>query len=1077
MASFVQEIALTSPVRIRVCGALEVLVGDRLVAVDALSRWHIRALLALLAGSVAMSMEREAVCDALWPDSDTSTARNRLYHTVMLLRRALSQEAGEQEWVFVSGGRVRLHPDVASDALLMRQLAVAADAQASARWLMQQEGPLQPFAPWLPDLPVVSALRVEIQSTWQEVIGHAVGNAAGHEDTPTSRRLFEHLLRLSPANEAIHCALMTLDLRAGRSHRVLRQFDACARMLAEHLGLKPSQQSIELARQAEARLLSAGGVGAQAVPRRARDLSLVGRAGVIEDVAAVLRERSMPVVTLVGICGVGKSRIARELARVVVSELEDGVVWINMKQRSNATGGAAGILQKIVDRVCDGAPMEVHDDASVRRFSGLIVVDDAECCDDLISVVAAVTDAAPTARWLVTSIRPVGLDGECCVPILPLPVPPEGATPAQLHANPAVQLLMRRAFPVEQLDSQRLAEIGELVRRLDGLPLALELAATRLPLRTAAEICAELDHDLRPLDSGPVDFEGYQQSMSMAFDHTVAGLSPNALVVYQVAAVPAGDFDLSLLARLSSALSGSADMAACVEELEQLGIVSRVSDDSLLPRWRMGHLPRLHAGQIARRSGLDLEPKDRHLAWITQVLSGYTAQSAGLSMETDALFDRLHPEIIAALRHAESGRSALLPLVVSGVGDYWILRGRFGSCQRWLEAACAEAEKVPAATRYRLLARLKIQQASMLLLQLHVVDAQALSSRALDAARATGDAALLGEAANLAVRALIESGRLSEAIDQASVWISHVGQVGDSVARPLRQSLRVARARSGRVLSTGMPLQSVHGPGVVATSDEPMSAVDALWTVVDEWDACYRLRLWAESLEHAHRSLRRTQVAKAAYLWVITETLAARSARAVDRLNEALQAAESAADRARQAGLSTLSATAALVVADILIRVGELDRAEGILSESAVVVMDPSSGVPLQANWHAAAGLLALARGKVSDATDRLLAIAGDAWLFEDTQILAAATELGVVICASTGHVERASRLHRLLECLDQRGFAPRVPLEQRWLRQQLRESNIERVGADLAADEIVPELTQQLGSLALVLASTRGDR
>jgi hypothetical protein len=204
--------------------------------------------------------------------------------------------------------------------------------------------------------------------------------------------------------------------------------------------------------------------------------------------------------------------------------------------------------------------------------------------------------------------------------------------------------------------------------------------------------------------------------------------------------------------------------------------------------------------------------------------------------------------------------------------------------------------------------------------------------------------------------------------------------------------------------------------------------------------------------------------------------LAARSARAVDRLPEALRAAESAADHGRHAGLWTLSATSALVAADILIRIGEIERAERILSDTATAVMDPSNGIPLQANWHAAAGLLALARGKVAEATDRLLAIASEAWLFEDVQILVAATELGIVICASTGHVERASQLHGLLACLDQPGLATRVPLEQRWLRQQLRETDVEQGVAEIAADQVVPELIQQLGSLALVLASVRGD-
>jgi hypothetical protein len=760
----------------------------------------------------------------------------------------------------------------------------------------------------------------------------------------------------------------------------------------------------------------------------------------------------------------------------MVGELEDGVLWIDMKQGFNATRGAMGILERIRGRGRDSALLDGDDDAAVRSFSGLLVVDDAEWCHDLSSVVAAVAAAAPAARWLVTSIRPIGLDGERCIPILPLPVPPEGATPAQLRANPAMQLLLRRAFPVEKLDESRLAEIGELVRRLDGLPLALELAATRLPLRTAAELCAELDHDLRPLDSGPIDFEGHQQTMSMTLDHTVAGLSAHALICYQVAAVPAGDFDLALLARLAPSLARSADLASLVEEIEQLGIIRSVADESLPRRWRMGHLARLHAAQKARQSGLDLELKDRHLAWISQALSADMARTDVLPMDVENLLDRLQSEVVDALRYAEKVRPALLPWVASRVGGYWNLRGHFGRGQRWLERACTEALKLPAATRYPLLARLKIQQASMRLLQSHVVEARSLSMDALDAARATGDASLIAEAANIVVRALIHSGRLVEAIEEASGWIGKVGHVGDPLARPLRQSLRIARARSGNARSTRTSPRDVHGQGGTALPGMGASALESLWTITDEWDECYRLRSWPASLELSNRSLRDARVAQVAHLRVVAETMAARSARAVDRLPEALQAAESATDHGRRAGLWTLSAASALVAADILIRIGELERAERILSDTATVVMDPSNGVPLQANWHAAAGLLALARGKAADAADRLLAIASEARSFEDIQILVAATELGIVICASRGHVERASRLNGLLACLDQPGIAPRVPLEQRWLRQQLRESDVEQVVTEISADQAISELIQQLGSLALVLASARGD-
>ena len=1071
MVSVNAETATSKSVRVRLCGSLVIEIGAQRIEDDTLPRWHVRALLALIAGSSGMSMDREAACEALWPDSDPSTSRNRLYHTVMMLRRALSDWAGPQEWIFVSGGRVRLHEAVASDAFLIRQLAAADDPQRVSHWLMQQAGPLPPFAPWLPDTPQVNAVRSEIQAAWLGIIGQVVGRTASNDDTPARRRLIEHLLVLAPANDAVHCALMLLDLRAGRAHRVLRQYDACARILAEQLGLKPSSQAVDLARRASRLLSEDSASGRRVLPGRVRDLSIIGRTGLLAEVAAALREPSARVVTLVGIGGVGKSRIAREVGGMLAGELDHGVVWVDLRLDAGMPPTADGVLRRLRERIRPAVTDAEPGGASTADFCGLIVLDNAEMCSDPSSLLAAVCIAVPGARWLVTGIRPTGVGGERSFRIGTLPVPRVGATSAEVRANPAVQVLLRRAFPVERLDHDRLTEVGNLARKLDGLPLALELAATRLSLRTAAEISAELDHDLRPLDNGPIDFEGHQQSITSTFDQTINGLSSKALALYWVAAVPAGEFDVNLLVTLDPSLALAPDMAARLDELEQLGLIAAASPTTTPRRWRMSHLARLHAAELARRGGLDLELKDRHLAWVAQVLADLTGDDDRPSHGVIAAIDRLDADIGAALRHADRTQSPLLPLVASRVGAYWNLRGCFAIAQRWLEAACDSLRAVPSAPRHRLMARLLIHLASMHLLQLRVVTAAPLALEALDEAQVAGDAPLLADAADLRVRVLMQGGRLNEAIACAEEWC---GRLGDDLGRPLQQSLSLARVMSGSAGAASFAAEDGAGMG---PGDAMLALTATGWAGFDDWLMHYRHGDWPESLQQARRWFDAPLVSQVAHFRAGAGIRCAWSEVAVDDLSSALLSASTAAGDARQAGLPVIAAQAALVSADILIRTGDLDAADRILADTVDIVMDPSCGVPLQADWHVKAGLLAIARGRLSSASEQLLALTSDPCAFEDIRTLAAVAELGVVVCALGGHLEPAARINGLLAGLDRPGLALRVPLEQRWLQQQLRGIEFASMPLSVPPAELVAELSMQLNSLALVLTAFRGNR
>jgi hypothetical protein len=433
--------------------------------------------------------------------------------------------------------------------------------------------------------------------------------------------------------------------------------------------------------------------------------------------------------------------------------------------------------------------------------------------------------------------------------------------------------------------------------------------------------------------------------------------------------------------------------------------------------------------------------------------------------------DRLHADIGAALRHADRTQSPLLPLVASRVGAYWNLRGCFAIAQRWLDAACDSLRAVPSAPRHRLMARLLIHRASMHLLQLRVVTAAPLALEALDEAQVAGDAPLLAEAADVRVRVLMQGGRLNEAIACAEEWC---GRVGNSLGRSLQQSLRLARVMSGGAGSA--PFAAEDGAGTDA-GDSMLALTATGWAGFDDWLMHYRHGDWPESLRQARKCLGSPLVGQVAHFRASARIRCAWSEGAVDDLSSALLSASTAAEDARQAGLPVIAAQAALVRADILIRTGDLDAADRILADTVDIVMDPSCGVPLQADWHVKAGLLAIARGRLSSASEQLLALTSDPCAFEEIRTLAAIAELGVVVCAQGGHLEPAARINGLLAGLDRPGLALRVPLEQRWLRQQLRGIKFASVPSAVSPAELVAELSVQLNSLALVLTAFRGSR
>lgn len=1049
-----------------VCGPLRLRHNGQPVESEALSRWHVKALLALLAGADGRSIERDALCEALWPDSRATAARNRLYHTVLLLKRALASLAGAREWVCVSDGRVMLHADVASDAAAVRLLAGQTDIGASEAWLLRHEGPLEPFAPWLTDSALVRSCRAEIAAAWLAVARQVAGEAASREDTPARRRLLEQLLEVAPADESTHRALMELDLRAARPHLVLRRYATCARAMAEQLGLKPSAATALLAQRASSHLAAADSPEAGNGPGPSHvALPLLGREQLLQQVTALLRDPSSRVLTLCGLGGVGKSRLARELCcRLTGAEL--GVVrWIDCR--------AAPVSGDVVTRLA----AEVGDamqETTPRASRDLWVLDNADRVDGLAPALVGLLIQAPAARVLLTRVMPLGLADERVCPVPPLALPEPAAEPAEWAANPAVRLLLGRAPADLPITTVRLQEFAQLARALDGLPLALELAAVRLPFCTTGELTSQLVHDLRALDEGPLDFPGHQRSISATFDFTAEALSAAARIVYGVASVPAGTFDAALLAALLPN-DTVVNIDAAIAELARAGLLHPVApSDQGTVRWHMGQLARRHAAARAGGSAADRHARDRHVEWLfatakpkLDALAGPDAAAATRRL------DRLQADIDASLKRLLLIRPHDLPARVLSLAPYWQVRASYSHGMRWCQTALSIATRVDSDEQSATTARLHAHLARLYLMQINIEAGTACARTALDAAGRCGDPAAGRAAASAYVEALIGGGELDAAVAQASSYLAGTADRLSADDWRLRALDWMAREAAGDAAACERPEITDDSAPAHLPPDVRLD-LDSV-----KWLDLRRRGDWAGAFALAQVAVARVEALGASHLLVRALVQLAQSHCALGNTAGAWEAVRRAIEHARQLRLPGPAAAAAAFGVEALLQEGRVEAAAELLDDHADILLDPCRGAAMHATWRLRSAQIAAARCAWRDVATQLIALTGDASLPLAGSIVIGAAELGVLACAAVGERQRASALLAALESAGGGGTTRSTPTAQGWLlAQRQRLAECASVGAQvcsIAPGQALTALREQLQDLAVVLALWRG--
>jgi len=515
------------------------------------------------------------------------------------------------------------------------------------------------------------------------------------------------LLRDDPAAEAAHRALIRAYAAAGQPERARRQLDACRAALAEHLAANPAPETVAALDQppvAAPRPVPLASATPDTPRRRfgrlpAPPTRLIGRDRELEEIAGALLGGESRLVTLVGPGGIGKTHLALEAARVAEPDIAGGAAWVPLAAMRDpdlvpaAVARALGVAD-VGDRPTEDALADVVADRAI-----LLVVDNLEQVVEAAPVLARLLAASPASMVLATSRRRLNLRGERVVEVPPLPAGTDGAA---LFAARAAEA--SAPVPADAHDA-----VVEICRRLDGIPLAIELAAAASRHLPLVELLGRIGSRLDLLVDGPRDADDRQRTMRAAVAWSDDLLTPSQRATFRRLGVFAGGAPSDLVARVLAdppsrdthgsgqatvVPSRASDLDADLAALVDAHLVRAEARDGG-PRYLLLETVRAYAVERLAATGELASVAGAHVA----AYADLAARAAdGLNgPDQFAWLDRLeeeHDDLWAAATWAfDQGNSADVLRIVTGILRFAALRGHHREWSERIERALAVTEE------------------------------------------------------------------------------------------------------------------------------------------------------------------------------------------------------------------------------------------------------------------------------------------------------------------------------------------------------------------------------------------------
>jgi predicted ATPase/DNA-binding SARP family transcriptional activator len=515
---------------------------------------------------------------------------------------------------------------------------------------------------------------------------------------------------------------------------------------------------------------------------------LVGRQRELRDVVDSLPRGRL--LTLTGPGGTGKTRLALAAAGAVSACYPEGVCWVELAPLDDP-----GVVARAVAREL-GVPEGPGQDAAaaiaerVGDRSMLLVLDNCEHLASAVAVLAGqLLGACPALSILATSREVLGVDGERSWPVPPLSLPADGAPAADaLAQSDAVRFFEYRArlvFPSFRVSDDNARAVAQVCRRLDGLPLAIELAAAQLRVLSVGQLAERLDDIFTLLVGGPRTAPRRHRALRATLDWSHDLLGEGERVVFRRLAVFAGGFTLAAAEQVAAGPGIGAE--------RMLELLARLADKSLL---RVEHLDsgaRYHLLGTVREYALErlaeaseVEATRRaHLRWFADLVEevaprvdGGHEGPLGLERELDRL-DAETANLRVALEFAAECGDADAGLRIAGpLGRFAYLRGHYQEIREWMDAAVTAGTAAPAALRAKAL----LGSGRLALLQCDYQPAARRLEAALRLYRELGDAPGVASALQVLGSVAREQGRYARAVQLHTESLSIAEAAGDRQA-------------------------------------------------------------------------------------------------------------------------------------------------------------------------------------------------------------------------------------------------------------------------------------------------------
>jgi len=663
----------SKPIQIRLFGTFEVLVDGE--PLRKLRTHRGQVVLALLALKLGRPVDRTSIAATVWPESDPSDALYSLRRTLTDLRQAL----GDHSAVILSPTQstLQLDPEIVwCDVHAFDHSIRTSNESSLAESVDLYRGPL--LNEWRHDW--VSMERAVKERSLLEALIRQSDRAEERGDSIAAAEALRLLSLLDPHDESIFRRLASNLAKSGNLSGAQKAYEEFKRRLRIDLDIQPAEQTQDLMKElmgSSMRTIDSSRFVGGSLPTPT--LPLIGRRAELTEAIDAFADHRF--VSLVGVGGVGKTRLALEVVRQYASHSAHRAVAVDLLavRDSERLHEALAVAAKGLDPDSNSSPSLIV--SRLSEVNAIMLLDNCEHLQEPVRLlIREILDTCPSIRILATSQISIGLPEETIIRVGPMEVPnSEHVSFEQAMRSDAIKLMVQyisRAKGGFDLSERNFKSVCRICETLEGVPLALELAATRTKLLSLDQVAVLLEDRFRLLRTTDKGIEERHRTLQATMDWSYSLLSDGERTLLQTVSVFAGNWTSESAAKIHGDL----------DEYEVLELLERLVDRSLVLSDPSEDLPKFRLLDSVRQYGLErlketqaLEAvRDRHLTWFVELCA--RAEKAFPGKDQRQWVERIaieYENIAAAISWARTSpmRLGLALEIVGSLMRYWWIRG------------------------------------------------------------------------------------------------------------------------------------------------------------------------------------------------------------------------------------------------------------------------------------------------------------------------------------------------------------------------------------------------------------------